>query len=81
MLCPLHWLCGVLSTGPPPSNARDVGSIPGWGTKIPHTLWPKSQNIKQKQYYNKFNKDFENMLEAYLKLKKNVFIKYYASLN
>ena len=21
-----------------PSNARDVGSIPGWGTKIPHAL-------------------------------------------
>ena len=21
----------------PPSNARDVGLIPGWGTKIPHT--------------------------------------------
>ena len=20
----------------PPSNAGDVGSIPGWGTKIPH---------------------------------------------
>ena len=21
-----------------PSNARDAGSIPGWGTKIPHTV-------------------------------------------
>ena len=21
----------------PPSNAGDAGSIPGWGTKIPHT--------------------------------------------
>ena len=52
-----------------------------WGTKIPHTLWPKSQNIQQKQYCNKFNKDFENMLEAYLKLLENVFIKYYASLS
>ena len=20
----------------PPSNAGDIGSIPGWGTKIPH---------------------------------------------
>ena len=20
----------------PPSNARDAGSIPGWGSKIPH---------------------------------------------
>ena len=22
----------------PPSNAGDVGSIPGWGTKIPHAV-------------------------------------------
>ena len=22
----------------PPSSARDMGSIPGWGTKIPHAL-------------------------------------------
>ena len=21
-----------------PSNARDMGSVPGWGTKIPHAL-------------------------------------------
>ena len=43
-----------------PSNARDEGSIPGWGAKIPHASRPKNQNIKQKQYCNKFNKDFEN---------------------
>ena len=36
-----------------PSNA-----IPGWGAKILHALWPKSQKIKQKQCCNKFNKDF-----------------------
>ena len=24
-----------------PSKAGDVGSIPGWGTKIPHALHPK----------------------------------------
>ena len=42
------------------SNAGGVGLIPGWGAKIPHPLWPKNQNIKQKQYYNKFNQDFEN---------------------
>ena len=40
-----------------PSNAGGVGSIPGRGAKIPHALWPKNQNIKQKQYYNKLNKD------------------------
>ena len=43
-----------------PSNTGGAGSILGQETKIPHTLWPKSQNIKQKQYYNKFNKDFKN---------------------
>ena len=36
------------------------GSIPGQGVKIPHALEPKSQNIKQKQYCNKFNKDLKN---------------------
>ena len=43
-----------------PSNSRGAGSIPGWGAKIPHTAWPKEQNIRQKQYFNKFNKDFLN---------------------
>ena len=42
------------------SNAGGVGSIPGGGTKIPHASRPKNQNIKQKQYGNKFNKDFKN---------------------
>ena len=39
-----------------------VGSIPGQRAKIPHTLWTKikNQNIKYKQYYNKFQKDFKN---------------------
>ena len=23
----------------PPSNAGSVGSVPGWGTNIPHALW------------------------------------------
>ena len=32
-----------------PSNARDTGSISGWGAKIPHASWPKTQNIKQKR--------------------------------
>ena len=43
-----------------PSNEEGEGSIPGQGAKIPHDLWPKNQNIKQKQYCNKFNKDFKN---------------------
>ena len=30
-----------------PSNTGGVGSIPGWGAKIPHASRPKNQNIKQ----------------------------------
>ena len=40
-------------------NAGGVGLIPGQGAKIPHASWPKNQNIKQRQDYNKFNKDFK----------------------
>ena len=43
------------------SNAGGAGSIPGQGAKIPHASGPKKpKNIKQKQYCNKFNKDFKN---------------------
>ena len=42
-----------------PFSAGGVGSIAGRGTKIPHASRPKTQNTKQKQYYNKFNKDFK----------------------
>ena len=43
-----------------PSNAGGVGSIPGRGAKFPHASQPKKRIIKQKQYCNKFNKDFKN---------------------
>ena len=43
-----------------PSNTGGAGSIPGWGAKIPHASWPENQNVEQKQYCNKFNKDFKN---------------------
>ena len=43
-----------------PSNAGGAGSIPGRGAKIPHASRPKNQNIKQRQYCNKFNTDFKN---------------------
>ena len=43
-----------------PVNAGDTGSVLGQGAKIPHALQPKKQNIKQKQYCNKFNKVFKN---------------------
>ena len=36
-------------------QCRGCGSIPGWGAEITR-LWPKSLNIKQKQYRNKLNK-------------------------
>ena len=41
-----------------PSNAGDVGSVPGQGAKMLHASGPKNQNMEQKQYCNKFNKDF-----------------------
>ena len=43
-----------------PSNAGATGSIPGQRAKIPHALRPKHQNIKEKEYCNKFNKGFKN---------------------
>ena len=41
-------------------HAGSRGSMPAPGAKMPHDSWPRSQNIKQKQYCNKFNKDFKN---------------------
>ena len=45
-----------------PSNARGMGLLSGWRAKILYASQQKptnqtKQNIKQKQYYNKFNKD------------------------
>ena len=39
-----------------PSSAGCVISILGRKDNIPHALQPKKQNIKHKQYCNKFNK-------------------------
>ena len=44
----------------PLSNAGGAGLICDWGAKIPHALWSKNQNIKQKQYCNISDKDFKN---------------------
>ena len=41
------------------SSAGGAELIPVQLTKMPHALWPKNQNVKQKQYCNKFNKDFK----------------------
>ena len=43
-----------------PFSAEGAGLVPGQGAKIPGASQPKNQNIKQKQYCNKFNKDFKN---------------------
>ena len=40
-----------------PSKAGGVDSIPGPVAKTSRASEPKSQKIKQKQYYNKFSKD------------------------
>ena len=29
------------------STAVGIGSIPGWGTKIPHAIWPKKRKEKR----------------------------------
>ena len=42
-----------------PSNAGSEGSTPGGGPKIPHASGPKNQNIKEKQYCNKFHTEFK----------------------
>ena len=36
-----------------PFSVGGTRSIPSQGTKIPHALWPKKQNRKQKHYCNK----------------------------
>ena len=41
-----------------PSNVGSAGLIPGRGARIPHALWPRDQDMEQKQYCNKFSKDF-----------------------
>ena len=53
-----------------PSNAGGTGSIPGQGAKIPYASQPKNQNIKQKQYCNKINKNFKNCPHQKKSLKK-----------
>ena len=66
ILCSLVLFCFKTNPGAPlvvknpPSNAESVGLIPGEGAEIPYASRPKTQNIKEKQYRNKFNKDFEN---------------------
>ena len=41
-----------------PANAGSAGSNPGQEAKILHASLSKNQHMKQKQYCNKFNRDF-----------------------
>ena len=45
--------------GTSPSSAGGAGWIPGRGAGIPHASQPKNQSMKQRQYCNKFNKNFK----------------------
>ena len=54
-----------------PSNAGGAASIPGQGAKIPHASGPKNQNIKQKEYCNKFSKDLKKKWCTSKNLKRN----------
>ena len=54
------------------SNAGGVGLIPGQRAKTPHASQTKNQNIKQKQYCNKFNKDFKDGPHQKKSLKKSL---------
>ena len=53
-----------------PSNAGGAGPTPSWGAKISYALYPKKQNIRQRQYCNKFNKDFK--ISPHQKKKKKI---------
>ena len=52
--------CQVVKTLP--FNAGGEGSIHGREAKISHDSQPKNQNMKQKQYCNKFEKDFKKFI-------------------
>ena len=43
-----------------PFSAEGACLVPDQGAKIPQASQPKNQNIKKKQYCNKFKKDFKN---------------------
>ena len=40
-----------------PSNAEDEGSIPGWGTKIPHAEGQLSPGVTTREKFTSCNKD------------------------
>ena len=60
-------------TGTSPSNTEGVGLIPSPGAGIPRAGWPKNQNIKHKQYSNKFNIRFQKWSTSRKKVLKFFF--------
>ena len=56
-----------------PSNAGGAGLIPDQRAKIPHASQPENQNIKQKEYCNKFNEDFRNGPHKKKSFKKKIY--------
>ena len=48
------------------SNAGVVGSIPVGELRSHMPHWPKNQNIKQKQYCNKFSKDLKKRKKVHI---------------
>ena len=52
--------CPVIKTSSSSSGVE--GLIFGQGAKIPYALKPKNQNIKQKQYCDKFSKDLKKLI-------------------
>ena len=73
-----NWYIEDFAGGPAvetlPSNAGGVGQTSGQEAKIPHVSHPKKQNMKQRQYCNKFNKGFFLMVQV----KKNLKILVYS---
>ena len=45
----MDFTCGPVV---PPFNAESMGSIPGWGTRISHALWPKKggKNVPSREF-------------------------------
>ena len=58
-----------------PSNAGGMASIPGWGAKILHDLWPKQQNLIKKKRSNIVTNSIKTLkivhIKEILKKKKN----------
>ena len=48
---------GDLVVKNPPCNAEDAGSIPGWGTKIPHAEGQLSPGVTTREKFTSCNKD------------------------